>query len=151
MRQIGAPLISANSTAGTCTGTSPIICNIGTLSGGASATITIVLTAPPMRTVTNIATATLNETDANPANNTVTTETLVDFADIAIAKNAAQNLVAPGGTLTYSLVVKNNGPIAAPVTVTDNLPAGLSLTKCTATGNAVCGGSGKVTKADDDE
>jgi uncharacterized repeat protein (TIGR01451 family) len=138
----GAALVSANSTAGTCSGTTAITCNIGTLTGGASATVTIVVTAPPVRTLTNTATATINETDANPANNTATTQTLVDFADLTITKKAAQSVVAPGATLTYSLVVKNKGAIPADVTVTDNLPAGLTLTKCAATGNGVCGGSG---------
>jgi len=75
-------------------------------------------------------------------NNTATTETLVNFTDLSITKKAAQNLVAPGGTSTFSLIVKNNGPIPATVTVTDNLPAGMSLTRCAATGNGVCGGSG---------
>jgi uncharacterized repeat protein (TIGR01451 family) len=141
-RPAGAPLMSANSTAGTCTGTLPIICNIGTLNGGASATVTIVVTAPPTRTLTNTATASLNETDALPANNTATTQTLVDWVDVSIAKNAAQNLVAPGSSFTYSLAVRNNGVLPANITVTDSLPAGLTLTKCSATGNAVCGGAG---------
>jgi uncharacterized repeat protein (TIGR01451 family) len=138
----GAALVSANSTAGTCSGTTSITCNIGTLTGGATATVTIVVTPPGVRTITNTATATINETDALPANNTATTQTTVDFADLAIAKKAAQNLVAPGSSLTYSLVVRNKSALSANVTVTDNLPAGLTLTKCTATGNGVCGGSG---------
>jgi uncharacterized repeat protein (TIGR01451 family) len=138
----GASLVSANSTAGTCSGTAPVTCNIGTLTGGASATVTIVITPPAVRTLNNTATATINETDALPANNTATTQTLVDFVDLSIAKKAAQNLVSPGSSLTYSLIVKNKGALPANVTVTDNLPAGLTLTKCSATGNGVCGGSG---------
>jgi uncharacterized repeat protein (TIGR01451 family) len=138
----GASLVSANSTAGSCSGTAPVACNIGTLTGGASATVTIVITPPAVRTITNTATATITETDALPSNNTATTQTLVDFVDVSIAKKAAQNLAAPGSLLTYSLTVKNKGVLPANVTVTDNLPAGLTLTKCSATGNGVCGGSG---------
>src|SRR6185369_2689772 len=67
------------------------------------------------------------------------------LADVSIAKKAAQNLVAPGSTLTYSLVVTNKSVIPADVIVTDNLPAGLSFTKCTATGNGVCGAGGNST------
>jgi uncharacterized repeat protein (TIGR01451 family) len=136
----GAALVSANSTTGTCSGTTTINCNIGTLNAGAIATVTIVVT-PPVGTLTNTATATLNETDANPANNTATVQTVVDDVDLSIAKNASQNLVAPGSTFTFSLVLKNKSAIPADVTVTDNFPAGLTLTNCVATGNGVCGGS----------
>ena len=139
----GATLVSANSTAGTCSGTTTITCGLGTLNGGATVTVTIVVT-PPVGTITNTATATLNETD-NPGNNTATAETLVDNADLSITKKAAQNLVAPGSTFTYSLLVKNKSAVPADVIVTDNLPAGLTLTKCTATGNGACGAGGNVT------
>src|SRR6185503_17155322 len=134
---------SANSTAGSCSGTTTITCGLGTLNGGATVTVTIVVT-PPAGTITNTATATLNETD-NPANNTATAETLVDNADLSITKKAAQSLVAPGSTFTYSLLVKNKSAVPADVIVTDNLPAGLTLTKCTATGNGACGAGGNVT------
>jgi uncharacterized repeat protein (TIGR01451 family) len=136
----GATLVSANSTAGTCSGTTTITCGLGTLSGGSTVTVTIVVT-PPVGTITNTATATLNEADAVPANNTATVETLVDSVDLTITKKAAQNLVAPGSILTFSLVVKNKSAVPANVTVTDNFPAELTLINCTSTGNGVCGGS----------
>lgn len=136
----GTTLVSANSTAGTCSGTTTITCGLGTLTGGTTITVTIVVT-PPAGTITNTATATLNETDAVPANNTATADTHVELADLSITKKAAQNRVAPGSTFTFSLVVKNKSAIPVDVTVTDNFPAGLTLTSCTATGNGVCGGS----------
>jgi uncharacterized repeat protein (TIGR01451 family) len=139
----GATLVSANSTAGTCSGTTTISCSLGTLAPGATVMVTIVVT-PPAGTIANTATATLNEADP-PANNTATVETFVDFADLSITKNTAQNLVAPGSTFTFSLFVKNKGGIPADAIVTDNLPAGLTLTKCAATGNGVCGVGGNVT------
>jgi len=139
----GATLVSANPTAGSCSGTTTITCGLGTLNGGATVTVTIVIT-PPVGTITNTATATLNETD-NPANNTATAETLVDLADLSITKKAAQSLVAPGSTFTYSLLVKNKSAIPVDVIVTDNLPAGLTLTKCSATGSGVCGAGGNIT------
>ena len=81
------------------------------------------------------------EADGVPANNTATAETLVDFADLTITKKAAQSLVAPGTTFTFSLVVKNKSAFAVDVTVTDDLPAELTLVNCAATGNGLCGGS----------
>ena len=138
----GSTFVSATPTQGTCTGTSTVNCAIGTLNPGAQAVVTLVIKPPAVRTATNTATATLVQTDTNPANNTATVETLVDFADISIAKRAAQNLVNAGGRITYSLFVKNKGVLPADVTVTDNLPAGTSLITCAATGNGVCGGTG---------
>ena len=143
----GASLVSANSTAGTCSGTTSINCNIGTLNGGATATVTIVVTPPAVSFITNTAMATINETDAIPANNTVATQTIVVFSDLAITKKAAQNLVVPGGTLTFSLTIKNKGGVPIDVNVTDQLPAGMTLIKCAVTGNGVCGGIGNIVSA----
>jgi len=103
-----------------------------------------IVVTPPAGTITNTATATLNETD-NPANNTATAGTLVDLADLSITKKAAQDRVAPGSAVTFSLLVKNKSAVPADVIVTDNLPADLTLTKCVATGNGVCGVGGNVT------
>jgi uncharacterized repeat protein (TIGR01451 family) len=140
----GAALVSANSTAGTCSGTTSINCNIGTLNGGATATVTIVVMPPAVSFIHNTATATLNETDATPTNNTVTTQSIVIFADLAVTKKAAQNLVAPGGTVTFSLTVRNKGGVPIDVSVTDQLPDGMTLVKCTATGNGECGGTANL-------
>ena len=138
----GGLLVSVNTTQGTCSGTQAITCAVGTLNPGAAATITLIIKPPPIRTVNNTAFVTLNETDAFTPNNTATTQTLVDFADLQITKNAAQSLVAPGGTLTYSLIAKNKGVVSATATVIDNLPAGTSLIRCATTGTGICGGSG---------
>jgi uncharacterized repeat protein (TIGR01451 family) len=46
-------------------------------------------------------------------------------ADLAVAKSAAPTLVEPGGVVTYTLTVTNNGPSAAQfITVTDVLSGG---------------------------
>src|SRR5262249_4175968 len=68
-------LLSANSTQGTCSGTNPVVCNIGTLGVGQMATVTLTGTlaadyvpgGPPL---VNTATAASLETDANPSDNT---------------------------------------------------------------------------------
>jgi uncharacterized repeat protein (TIGR01451 family) len=76
-------------------------------------------------TFTNTATVTLNETDANPANNTATATTTVfrPNADVALAIAHAPEPVTAGGTLTYTLTVTNGGPDAIDVaSVSDTLP-----------------------------
>jgi len=68
------------------------------------------------------------------------------IVDLAISKTSSSSTYTPGQQLVYTLVVTNNGPENANgLTVTDNLPSGLTLVlpvNCVATGNASCGGSG---------
>jgi uncharacterized repeat protein (TIGR01451 family) len=55
-------------------------------------------------------------------------------ADLAIAKTAKTSTVTAGGEVTYTLAVENRGPgDAGGVTVSDPLPAGLTLVSATAT------------------
>src|SRR5262249_41571572 len=59
------------------------------------------------------------------------------------AKTSSGNTYTPGGTATYSITVTNSGPSNADnVSVTDNLPAGVTIAgapTCAATGTAACG------------
>jgi len=70
-----------------------------------------------------------NNSDPQSNNNsaTVTTPyTVPPSADLSVTKSTPAGSVAPGGTLTYTIVVTNNGPAAAAaVTMTDTLPASL--------------------------
>jgi uncharacterized repeat protein (TIGR01451 family) len=66
--------VSANSTQGTCTGTGPVVCTIGTMSSGATVTVTVVAHtgSTAAGTSSNTATVTSGTPDPNPANNTAT-------------------------------------------------------------------------------
>jgi len=144
----GSTFVALDATAGImCTGTTSITCNVGTLNPGAAGQITITIKPPAVTPLSNTASVTLNETDAVPASNTATAQTVVRFTDISITKTAAQSLVAPGGKLTYSLLVKNNGPLSSSVTVNDTLPAGTSLTKCVTTTTSICNQNGNTVSA----
>jgi hypothetical protein len=73
-------VVSATSTAGTCSGTGSVTCNLGNLTNGASATVTIVVTPlPTTRTVTASANVTLDVPDTSPGNNTATEPARVRF------------------------------------------------------------------------
>ena len=65
--------------------------------------------------------------DPNLANNTASVLTLVGAAtsaNIVVTKTASPNPVQAGNRITYTIVVKNNGPAAATsVTLTDTIPA----------------------------
>jgi uncharacterized repeat protein (TIGR01451 family) len=65
----GATLVSTSSTAGTCSGSAPIICIVGTLANGASATITINLSSAAAGSLSLSATV-QGDYDTNTSNNT---------------------------------------------------------------------------------
>jgi uncharacterized repeat protein (TIGR01451 family) len=69
----GVSLVSATPSQGSCSGT--VTCALGTLTNGASATVTIVVHPTAKGTITNTASVSANEPDPNPANNSATATT----------------------------------------------------------------------------
>src|SRR5256885_4237159 len=51
----GASFVSAAPSQGTCSGTSAVICNLGTINNSAMATVTLIVTATPGGTLSNTA------------------------------------------------------------------------------------------------
>jgi uncharacterized repeat protein (TIGR01451 family) len=75
-----AELVSATATAGTCTGTVTLVCTIGTLGAGQSATVTIVIRPTPAAAgKTPIDTAVATAPGLPPVTTTATTPVLVDL------------------------------------------------------------------------
>ena len=70
-------------------------------------------------------------------------DTLVAAAGLAITKTDGSATYTPGASAVYTIVVTNGGPSnAGSITVTDALPAGVTLSanaSCVATGSATCG------------
>lgn len=111
--------VSATPTQGSCSGSAPVTCGLGTLTNGASATITIVAVVNTAGSLTNVATATANEVDTVPANNSVSIQSSSIAADLAISTAPAGSM---NGEPAYSATVTNNGPSGATgVTFTANL------------------------------
>ena len=114
-----------------CVGTSPMLCSLGNLTNGASATVVIVVTAPGTEgTINNSVTTVSGEIDPNTSDNTANANTTVSapMPDLAIAKSDSPDPVATGSTLTYTLVVTNTGPFAASgVMLTDTLPPAVAF------------------------
>ena len=74
----GTSFVSVSSTQGTCANNGGLIqCSIGTLAKGASATVTLVVTATQVGTVTNEVTVVGHEAESNTANNRASATTLV--------------------------------------------------------------------------
>ena len=138
----GATLISATPSTGTCTGTRPINCSLGNINPGASATLTIVVKPPATPTVTNKASVTAREPDANAANNTATQNTNINFADLSLINTVSYERVAPGSKLSYLLTITNKtGATARSVKLTNHLPVETTFAACSALGGT-CGGTG---------
>nr|WP_233168737.1 hypothetical protein [Hymenobacter sp. BT523] len=98
----------------------------------------------PGTSFTATATATLDNPDTNPANNTVAVPvTPASRADVTTAISGPAAAMA-GATVSYAIVTTNNGPSAAGnTTQTLNLPAG--VTAYSINGASPVGGSGTVT------
>ena len=142
---------SMSSGPGTCsisgnTGNQNLTCNFGTLSGGDTAMAHIVspTTGASCGTWTN--TATLTASNANPISrgSAVVVDCSVPTVGLVIAKSHAGNFTQGQAGVTYSLVVSNNGTLASAglVTVTDTLPAGLTMVSMQGTGWACASGGG---------
>ncbi|HEX6098596.1 MAG TPA: SBBP repeat-containing protein [Thermoanaerobaculia bacterium] len=141
----GVTLVSATPSQGSCPGTSPVTCNLGTVAGGSSATISLVVVPASPGPLSNTATVTTGSADPNAANDSSTVLVQVgENADLSIVKTAAGPFTANQNG-SYSISVTNNGPTAASaVTVTDILPAGVTLISATPT-QGTCSGTTTVT------
>ena len=135
----GVTLVSSSTNRGSCTGTSTVICTIGSLRQGDNAVVTITVTPGSAGALTNTASVEGNERDPREGNNIATeTTTVTPLADLALAKAAAPDSVVVRDELTY------NGPSTATgVTLTDTLPAGVNLVSSTS-GQGRCSGTSTV-------
>jgi uncharacterized repeat protein (TIGR01451 family) len=148
----GLSVISVEPSQGTCVHANIVICSLGSVLNGASAQILVTANVAPNAsgTLTNTTVVTGGQTDPNPANNTssatidvtpltpaplppATSEVLATtltapeqgFTDLSIVKHVDRATAHPGGRLTYTLKITNNGIDDDPdVNVTDtwNLP-----------------------------
>jgi large repetitive protein len=87
----GEAFVSATPSQGSCSGTTTITCNLGTIAKSASATVTVVVHVDPSvangATLDNTATASSTTADSNSANNSASSTTTVHTsADVSLAK-----------------------------------------------------------------
>jgi len=126
--------VSVSASAGSgwnCPNSAPVSCTNSSVAPGSSATITAVYqvaAATPAGTlITDTATVATTTGDTNKNNNTATSTVSVASgtqADVSVTSSATPNPVSAGGTITYTQVVSNAGPVAAAgVVLTETLPA----------------------------
>ncbi len=126
------------------------------LSAGGTVVYTVTGTVPSSVTTSLSNTATLyphqgaNDTNCNPSCHSTVTSTPKIVVDLVPSKSASPTSYVPGATLTYTIVVANNGPSDAKrATVSDSLPSGLPTSgasrftwTCVASTGSSCTASG---------
>ncbi len=133
----GLTYVSAASSAGTCSGTATVTCNVGTIANGGTATVTLVATATAAAgSITNNASVSSDVADPAPTNNTATAAVTMGGP---IASLSASTLALPNTPLNLichavSVTLTNTGTAAMTVngittsgefTETDTCPASL--------------------------
>jgi uncharacterized repeat protein (TIGR01451 family) len=102
---------------------------VGSVANGASVVLTLSarVTDPGARSNT-AAVASSDQFDPNPSNNQATAGVVPQQADLELTKAVDNPQPTAGGTVTFTLVIHNNGPDAATgVLVGDPFPAGLTF------------------------
>lgn len=139
-------------------GTGNIICSIGSLAAGGSATFSVVLNVnagtASGTVISDPATVASVTPDPNPTNNDATSTTVVASAgqvDLAVFTAATPNPVTQGNNITYTQSVTNNGPATeSNATFIDAIPANTTLVSFAPPANWTCnsiapGGTGTFT------
>ena len=131
----GTSLVSAVASQGTCSSNTPVLCALGTLSSGASATVTIVVRSAAPGTLVNTASVSSNEADSNPSNNFASQSTTVlqsSTSHIGDLDGSAAPTTKRGWSATVDITVHDAQEVAvAGATVSGQWTGGPS-------GNASC-------------
>jgi LPXTG-site transpeptidase (sortase) family protein len=99
-----------------------------TLTYNVYAQVTPTLALPPTTLVNTVTVSTPGYTETNPNNNTATDTD--QPASLLITKDDGVSIVIAGDTLTYQVVIQNNGGVKLDsMTVTDTLPADVTFVK----------------------
>ncbi len=125
-----------------------VSCNFGTMAAGASGTFQVAVTVNVGATgFINNGNYTIAGTGVGPTLGPLVSVPLTGpSTDISITKTASPTLIdPPGGNLTYTLNITNNGPnVAQNVAVTDTLPPTVTLVSATPS-QGVCTGVSNIT------
>ncbi|MBL8115796.1 MAG: DUF11 domain-containing protein [Acidobacteria bacterium] len=109
---VGTTFVSASTTVGSCSGTSMVVCSLGSLAKGAAGTVTITVTATGSGTITNTASVTGAEPDPVPSNDTASATTRVgSLPELRLTKSHTGNFTA-GANGTFTLTLANQGTAA---------------------------------------
>jgi uncharacterized repeat protein (TIGR01451 family) len=146
----GVTFVSASLSQGSLTsvGGGQVICNLGSLVAGATATAAIVTVPFVTGSLVNAVSVAGSEEDLNLANNSAQAKTSVSpsVMDLAVSTAVPASLYV-GDALTNTITVTNLGPdLATGVVLTNTLPAGVTFVSAwLSQGNLTGVGGGQVT------
>lgn len=140
---------SASASQGSVThsGSSLVTANLGSLPAGSNATVTVVMTANSVGSITNTATVSSSTADPNAGNNSASTVLTVNpVADVQLSVTDSPDKVYVGNNLTYTFKISNKGPSPATgVSFTNALPATVTFISATASQGTASQSGGIVT------
>ncbi len=136
-----ATLVSANASQGSCGGNPTIVCNLGSLNAGASATVTIVITATMSGWTTD-----RGWVSSNPPGNwhhqRVVSVYVHDVSpNLSLQLSGSPGVVDPGQQVTYSATVSNSGNGTAGTVAFQNLLPGKATLVSANASQGSCAGS----------
>ena len=140
----GVTFVSATPSVGSCSRSGvTLTCTLGTVSAGATPSISVVVRpdAGSEGTITNSATVSSTTSDPDSGDRSPSVDTTVQpRADVSISKTDGPDPVVAGDQVTYTLAIANAGPSTATgVTVTDPIPAGTTFVSATGGGSHSAG------------
>lgn len=111
--------------------------NVGSLTNGETAVLTITATVKPTGSYVNATTMTLTQENSNAALGASSLTVVPNFnTDIVLGQTVDSLTPIAGGNVTFNLKVTNNGPLAATgVSVANVLSNGLTLVSATPSGS----------------
>jgi uncharacterized repeat protein (TIGR01451 family) len=124
--------------------------NTGPITNGGAATVVIQALPVEAGTLANIATVTAADNDTNAGNNESRVELVVNAtpvaqSDLAVSLDSSTNQVNLGSNVTITATVLNLGPNAATNTsLTEAIPAGLSVVTTSSSMGTVAAASGTI-------
>jgi uncharacterized repeat protein (TIGR01451 family) len=136
----------------TCTSPGAVVgsfTDIINLAVGQGVTYTVTATINPAATGNLVNTASINAPgaipDPVPGNNSATDTDAPPTADLSITKTDGVSIYPPGGNVTYTIVVTNNGPVSVTgATINDVIPGQILswIWTCVAETGATCASPG---------
>ncbi len=128
----GATVVALDASQGSCAedGTGKVLCALGTLEVDAAVDVRLQVRTPEgYEEGIYRAKTWAHEPDPEPDTNTAEVRTLIRWqADVQVSQSVEPQLVAPGGQVTFTLRITNQGPAPAQdVTLTNLLPLDSSL------------------------
>jgi uncharacterized repeat protein (TIGR01451 family) len=127
---VATTFVSASASAGTASfGAGQVTALLGDLAANGQATVTVVVQADAVGSLTATASASSDNIDPNTGNNSATVTTQVEAsADLAVALSSSASAVADGIDFAYTVTVTNNGPSDdTNVAISDTLPQGVTF------------------------